>query len=81
MINYLHHFAIPFTVIATKSDKIGKTRVFDRVGEISKYFSISRDSVIAVSSETKYNKDKLLDKIERVINIFNDDFFNQDEEE
>ena len=81
MINYLHHFAIPFTVIATKSDKIGKTRVFDRVGEISKYFSISRDSVIAVSSETKYNKDKLLDKIERIINIFNDDFFNQDEEE
>lgn len=72
MLNYLHHYALPFTVIATKADKIGKTRIFERVKSIGNYLSIGAQSVIAVSSETKLNRDKLLYKIEDVINVFND---------
>ncbi len=73
MLNYLHHYALPFTVVATKADKIGKTRVFERVKSIGNYLSVGAKSVIAVSSETKYNKDKLIAKIEEVIKVFNDD--------
>ncbi len=80
MINYLHHFAIPFTVIATKSDKIGKTRIYQRLNEIGKFFAIGRESVIAVSSETGYGKDKILEKLSHVLTVFNDDFFKTDEE-
>ena len=32
MLNYLHHYALPFTIVATKADKIGKTRIFDKIG-------------------------------------------------
>ena len=68
-----------FKIIATKSDKIGKTRIFDRRTKIGEYFTIGRDSVIAVSSETGYGKDKVLEKIENIISIFNDDFYSADD--
>ncbi len=79
MINYLHHYALPFTIIATKADKIGKTRIFQRRTEIGKFFAVGRESVLAVSSETGYGKDAILEKIEHVLNVFNDDFFKPDD--
>ena len=80
MINYLHNYALPFTVVATKADKIGKTRIFDRIKSIGNYLAIGMDSVIATSSESGYGKDKLLAKIEHVLSILKDDFYIQDEE-
>jgi GTP-binding protein len=81
MINYLHHYALPFTVIATKSDKIGKTRIYQRLTEIGKFFAIGKESVIAVSSETGNGKDKILEKLDHVLSVFNDDFFKTDDED
>ena len=81
MINYLHSYALPFTVVATKADKLGKTRIYGRVQDIGNYLAIGGGSVIATSSETGYGKDKLLKKIEEVIEIFNSDFFGEIEEE
>jgi GTP-binding protein len=81
MINYLHHYAVPFTVVATKADKIGKTRIYERVKSIGNYLAIGMDSVIATSSETGYGKDKVLSKIEHVLSVLNDEFFNQTEDE
>lgn len=81
MINYLHHYALPFTVVATKADKIGKTRIYDRLKSIGNYLTIGKDSIIATSSDTGYGKDKLLEKIESVISIYNDDFFKGEDSE
>ena len=81
MINYLHHYALPFTVIATKADKIGKTRIYDRVKSIGNYLAIGEKSVIAVSSETGYNKDKILSKLDDILAIYNDEFFSSKEDE
>ena len=81
MINYLHSYALPFTVVATKADKIGKTRIFERVKSIGNFLAIGSGSVIATSSETGYNKDKLLQKIEDVISIYNNDFFTEKDED
>lgn len=81
MINYLHHYALPFTVVATKADKIGKTRIYDRLKSIGNYLTIGKDSIIATSSDTGYGKDKLLEKIESVISIYNDDFFKGEDNE
>ena len=69
MINYLHSYALPFTVVATKADKIGKTRIYERVKSIGNYLAIGMDKVIATSAETGYGKDKLLTKIEEVLQI------------
>ena len=76
MINYLHTYAIPFTIIATKADKLGKTRIKGRVDDIGRYLTVGGNSILAVSSETGYGKDKILNKIERVLEIYNDEFFN-----
>lgn len=80
MINYLHSYALPFTVVATKADKIGKTRIFERVKSIGNFLAIGSGSVIATSSENGYNKDKLLQKIESVISIYNDEFFSEEDD-
>ena len=79
MINYLHAYAIPFTVVATKADKIGKTRIYGRVQDIGNYLAIGGGSVIATSAETGYGKDKVLSKLDSVIKIFNDEFFSEEE--
>lgn len=81
MINYLHLYAIPFTVIATKADKIGKTRIKQRVDDIGKYLTIGGNLVTAVSSETGYGKDKILDKIQNVIEVYNDDFYTEEDDD
>lgn len=81
MLNYLHHYALPFTVVATKADKIGKTRIYDRLKSIGNYLTIGKDSIIATSSDTGYGKDKLLEKIESVISIYNDEFFKGEDNE
>ena len=81
MINYLHHYALPFTVIATKADKIGKTRIYDRIKSIGNYLAIGEKSVMAVSSETGYGKDKILNKLDDILRIYKDDFFNTSDED
>ena len=81
MINYLHHYAIPFTVIATKADKIGKTRIYDRVKSIGNYLAIGEKSVMAVSSESGYGKDKILQKLDDILEVYNDSFYNKPEVE
>ena len=81
MINYLHSYALPFTVVATKADKIGKTRIFDRVKSIGNYLAIGMEKVLATSSETGYGRDKLLNKIEEILSILKDDFFSAPEED
>ena len=81
MINYLHSYALPFTVVATKADKIGKTRIYERVKSIGNYLAIGMDKVIATSAENGYGKDKLLAKIDEILQILNDDFYNSPEED
>ncbi len=81
MINYLHHYALSFTVIATKADKIGKTRIYDRVKSIGNYLTLGEKSVMAVSSETGYGKDKILTKLDDILSIYNDRFFSEPEVE
>ena len=81
MVNYLYHYAVPFALVATKADKIGKTRIFERVKSIGNYLAIGMEKVLATSSETGYGRDKLLAKIEEVLSILKDDFFSAPEED
>ncbi|MBE5743236.1 MAG: YihA family ribosome biogenesis GTP-binding protein [Clostridiales bacterium] len=81
MISYLHSYALPFTVVATKADKIGKTKIFERVKSIGNILTIGGQSIIPTSSETGYGKDKLLAKLDTVLEIFNDDFYTEEIEE
>lgn len=66
MIDYLYCERIPFTVVATKSDKLAKTRVKDAVRRIAAAFKTGEGNVLPVSAVTKKGKDEVLSLIEKI---------------
>lgn len=66
MIDYLYYERIPFTVVATKSDKLAKTRVKDAVRRIAAAFKTGEGNVLPVSAVTKKGKDEVVSLIEKI---------------
>ena len=69
MINYLYHYAVPFALVATKADKLGKTKIKPRVIEIATSLKVGFADVTATSSETGYGKEELLSLIEQALTV------------
>lgn len=67
MIQYLYTVRLPFTVIATKADKLAKTRVKDAVRRVAAAFRTGEGNVIAVSNETRRGKDEVLNVLDSVV--------------
>jgi GTP-binding protein len=68
MINYLYHYQIPFVLVATKADKLGKTKIKPALKDITTELRVGIDDITASSSETGLGKDKILNLIETAIN-------------
>lgn len=64
MLVYLTYNSIPFTIIATKADKIAKSKILQYLSVIAKKFAITTNNMIAYSTENSLNKDKILQIIE-----------------
>ncbi len=79
MVNYLYHYAVPFTLIATKADKLGKTKIKPRLQEIATDLKVGIGDITASSSETGLGKDKILSIIEQVLSVDKSDL-SEDEE-
>ena len=73
MINYLYNYAVPFALVATKADKLAKTRIKPRVKEIATSLRVGFADITATSAETGYGKQELLDIIEKAINLPEED--------
>ena len=58
MYDWLIEQNIPFTIIATKADKIAKTKIDEYLLQITKTL-FSKENIIAFSSESKLNVDKI----------------------
>ena len=69
MYNYLFKNNVPFTIVATKTDKISKSQVKNRCRAIANFFKVGADNVLPVSSTNKTGKEAVLDKIEQVISF------------
>lgn len=67
MIAYLHHYAIPFVVVATKADKLSKAQQDRQRGVLSKALAMGRDSIFLTSALSKQGKQALLDKMEQFL--------------
>ena len=67
MVNYLYHYAIPFRLVATKADKLAKTKVKPRLEEIARFLKVGIADLTATSSQTGLGKDKLLEIISNAI--------------
>ncbi|MBQ3219293.1 MAG: YihA family ribosome biogenesis GTP-binding protein [Clostridia bacterium] len=69
MINYLYHYAVPFALVATKADKLGKTKIKPRVKEIATSLRVGIADITASSSETGFGKEEILRIIEQAISV------------
>ncbi|MBE5750736.1 MAG: YihA family ribosome biogenesis GTP-binding protein [Clostridiales bacterium] len=67
MINYLYHYALPFTLVATKADKLPKTKVKPRIKEIATDLRVGVADIIASSAENGLGKDTIFSAIEQAI--------------
>ena len=67
MLTYLNYYILPFTVIATKSDKLSKMKQKERVRSVANAYGLGIDNVIAVSGLTGDGKDRLLAKIKQIL--------------
>ncbi|MCH5153134.1 MAG: YihA family ribosome biogenesis GTP-binding protein [Clostridiales bacterium] len=67
MYNYMFASNVPFTIVATKADKISKSQVKNRCRAIANFFKVGADNVLPVSSTDKTGKEAVLAKIEQIL--------------
>lgn len=67
MVEYLYYHLVPFTVIATKADKLSRAQQANGVTKIAAVYKCGRDNVIATSAETRQGLERVLERIETVL--------------
>ena len=83
MVDFLYSKAIPFVLVATKADKIAKTKVKSQAASVAAKLKEGAGDVIATSAETGLGKELVLAEIEKAVKVFydKDSFEDADEEE
>ena len=71
MIQYLHYYTLPFTIVLTKSDKLSKMKLKEHLRAIAADLYLAPDNLLATSSETGYGKDTVLKKLREIIDTAN----------
>ena len=64
MIDYLNYYRIPFVVVATKCDKLAKSKVKPALQKLANTLKLGVDNVYGVSSQNGYGKEQLLSYFE-----------------
>ena len=67
MYNYILKSNLPFIVLTNKADKLGVTKVDERVEEIKKILGISYSTILPFSSERKIYMEEVWKEIEKFI--------------
>ncbi len=67
MAEYLRHYHMPFSVVATKADKLSKAARGRSIPVICRSLAVQPWQIIAYSSEDGTGKDRLLDRIESIL--------------
>lgn len=67
MLAFLNYHIVPFTVIATKSDKLSRMKRKERVRKLAQSCGLGEGNVIAVSGLSGDGKEELLRKISDIV--------------
>lgn len=67
MIDFLNQYQIPYILIATKVDKIAKSKIPQACSTIAKFLNVRRELVLPFSSENGFGKDKLEDYLDTLV--------------
>ncbi len=71
MVEYLRHYDIPFTVVATKADKLSGAQRGRSIPAICRALAVQPWEVMMYSSKDGTGKDRLLELIEREVSAAN----------
>jgi len=69
LVKFLNYHIIPFSVIATKSDKLSAMKRKERRRAIAQGFGLGEGNVIVTSAETREGRDELTEKIAQVTEV------------
>ena len=67
MYHYVCKRAVPFIIVATKSDKIAKSKVKNQLRHLASVLKVGMDNILPVSSQNKTGKEEVLEKIEKIV--------------
>jgi len=67
MIKFLSFHAIPFTVIATKSDKISNSQLAKHIQTLATKLAIGKDNIILTSTLNTKGKDAVINRLAQII--------------
>lgn len=67
MIAYLYHYGYPFSIVATKSDKLSKAQAFRQRQVIANELKVGKDNILLFSSHNKSGKDDILKRFSQVL--------------
>jgi GTP-binding protein len=67
MVEYLRHYGLAFTVVATKADKISRAASARHIQAICRALVVQPWEVIPFSAENGAGREKILDIVERFI--------------
>ncbi len=65
----LNYYRIPYIVIATKADKLSKSKYMQIKSMIASTLSLARDNIFVSSSSNRIGKDEILKKIETYLSM------------
>ena len=72
MINWLSFYHVPFSVIATKADKLSKAQLSRRRQELSRETGLIASEIFPVSSVTRQGKESICDRLAMLLAHEND---------
>ncbi|MBR4800196.1 MAG: YihA family ribosome biogenesis GTP-binding protein [Clostridia bacterium] len=67
LINYLYSYHIPFTVIATKADKLSRAQQQKAKAVIASALAIGQGDILVTSTEKKTGKEAVLSRIDNLL--------------
>ncbi len=67
MVNYLYQRVMPFTIVATKADKLSRTQIDKSLTNIAAVYKCGKGDIIATSAQTKQGLEAVLAELENII--------------
>lgn len=67
MVNYLYARTIPFTIVATKADKLSRAQTVKAIGVLATHYTCGKDAIIATSAKTAVGLAQVIEEINKVV--------------
>lgn len=67
MLSYMNFYNLPFTIIATKADKLSRAACGRQLVMLSSALGVGKDNIIPISSTEKTGKERVLERIDQAL--------------